>query len=60
MNKKYVLNTQLSPELHQGEMKFYWRIELHTADGVFNVRDGWNQSFDGAIGNAHSHAREFI
>jgi hypothetical protein len=60
MNKKYVLNTQLSPELHDGEMKFYWRIEMHTAEGIFNVRDGWNRTFAGATHNAYESAFPFI
>lgn len=41
MEKKYVLEVQLTPQIHKGEMSYYWHIDLHDKESQYSVFDGF-------------------
>lgn len=53
MEKKYVLEVQLTPQIHEGNMAYYWHIALITSKGRYTARDGWGNNYH----NAHVHAQ---
>lgn len=54
----YRLHLQLTPQIHEGQMKFYWHIDLHTTDGQFTVAHGWNKDAGKALQHAQIKAQE--
>lgn len=43
------LHIQLTPQIHEGELQYYWHVDLHNKEGVFTIKHGWaktkNQAF---------------
>lgn len=56
--KKYVLEVQLKPELHEGSMKHYWHIDLITEDGRFTARHGYESDLVNAHAKSHQATKE--
>ena len=42
--KRYIIEVNVNPQIHEGNMARYWQICLITEDGKFTVKDGWKQS----------------
>lgn len=55
--QKYTLEIQLQPQIHVGQMAYYWKISLETEDGTFTIRDGWADTFETATYNARLSAK---
>ena len=52
------LHVQLTPQIHEGRMQFYWHIDLHTQEGQFTIRHGWAETLWEALDDAHDEANE--
>lgn len=44
----YRLHVQLTPQIHEGSMKYYWHIDLHDGDTQITVKNGWAKNFNQA------------
>lgn len=50
------LHVQLTPQIHEGRMQFYWHIDLHTSEGQFTLKHGWAENLYYALEDAHEEA----
>lgn len=57
---KYTLQVQLTPKLHEGNMQFYWHIDLVTEDGQFTVKHGYRPDYVSALSHAYTAGLEFV
>ena len=53
MEKRYDLQVQLTPKIHNGEMAHYWHIDLIDGNGRYAIADGWNKNLAMALADAH-------
>lgn len=50
--KKYNIEINVTPELHQGYMAHMWQINLITNEGKYIVAHGWAKTIEHAAHNA--------
>lgn len=58
MDKRYEIRVNVKPEMHDGQMKYYWQIVQITHDGVYTVKHGWVDNFTLAICSAHDATKQ--
>ncbi len=49
---KYEVRLNLKPTIHDGCMQYYWQVLLINNDGVFTIKNGWNEFLPIAMLNA--------
>lgn len=47
------LHVQLTPQIHEGRMAYYWHIDLHINEGQFTLKHGWAEDLHDALDDAH-------
>lgn len=58
MKPKYHAHVNVSPEMHNGQLAHYWKIDLKTEDGIFTIRDGFHADLGCAIGQLGRSAQQ--
>lgn len=48
----YRLHVQLTPQIHEGEMQYYWHVDLHDGNNQITVKHGWSRFIQGAFNDA--------
>lgn len=54
--QKYEIRLNLKPTIHNKYMQYHWQILLINSDGIFTIKDGWNQYIPDAMLAAASAA----
>jgi len=55
--KRYIIEVNVNPQIHEGNMAHYWQICLITEDGKFTVKDGWSEDLYNAMANAYFNTK---
>jgi hypothetical protein len=54
MFQRYEQTISLKPQVHEGAMSHYWKIDLINDDGRFTIHDGWAESLQRAQQDAYA------